>query len=210
MEGDEEAEKSAVRLGSRDYRLQFIKERLIPRLDTRKWKEEYDPDADSVERSAEALSEQYHDLAVPEFYSTLIIIFLLGMLDAVVYLNPQVYGLFIDVWAAIFLVFPSLKGRYVMTTAVEGAPKDAIRRIESQEMVSANTGFVMLSLGFFLQIVSVQFLSSSEFIKTNILADAVSGWLTIVLLIGVLWLGFKSLNHLREKRLADREQSTSH
>ncbi|KTG07948.1 hypothetical protein AUR64_01555 [Haloprofundus marisrubri] len=194
-----------LRLRSREDLLQIIQDKLIPHLDNTEWREEYHPDNDSVEQSAEALAEEFYDLAVPGCYSLVVVVILLSAVDYLIHLNPQVYGLFIDVWAALFFVFPSLKGRYVMATAVDGLPREAMNRLEAQNMVSNTVGFVMLAVGFLLQIVAVQMFSSSEFLQSNILGDFAPNWIALLFLGFVLFFGFKSLYHFRGKRLSGRD-----
>jgi len=190
------------KIGSREWRIHMIENYLIPRLDSPSWARQYETDSDSVEMAAETLAEEYHDLAVPEFSSTVIVVILLLPVDYLFYINPQVYGLFIDIWAALFFVFPSLKGRYVIASAAKGAPKEAIHRLEAQEMVSNNTGFVLLAFGFVLQILSVQFLPNSEFIGENILSTSLPSWMSSVLLLTVLLVGLKTLGRMRSRRLS--------
>lgn len=202
---EDDEQIAEYQLGSRAHRLHLIKSWLIPILDTPEWREKYEPDSDSVEKAADILAEEYYDLAIPEFYSAIALIVLLGLIDYLVRFNTQIYGLFLDIWASIFLIFPSLKGRYVIATAVEGTPAEAIYRLESQEMVSANTGFLFLALGFFLQVISVQFLTAQELLSMNLLAIYFPSWVTGVLLILAVAISSILLAYLRDKRLSGRE-----
>lgn len=148
--------------GTREHNIQIIKSRLIPALDMPEWQEKHDPDDKEVERSATILAEEYYDIAVPALQSFLTIILFLLLTDFLLFLEAQVYGLFISIWASIVMVFPSLKGRYVIATAVQGKPNEAIHRLEAQEVVTANVGFVVLAVGFVVQLFSEQFLTTDE------------------------------------------------
>lgn len=201
VEGDEEDIEG--QLGSRNHRIRLIRFWLIPLLDSPEWNERYEPDPDSVKQSADILAKEYYDLAAPEFYSTISLIILLLLVDHMLFINVQIYGLFIDIWAAVFLIFPSLKGRYITATSAEGTPAEAIHRLEAQEMVSANIGFVFLALGFILQVLSIQLIPSGEFLQANQLAPYVPSWATIVLLLGAIGISSKILANLRDKRLSE-------
>jgi hypothetical protein len=140
--------------GTREHYIQIIKLTLIPTLDTPTWQEKHDPNEKEVERAATILAEEYYDMAVPAVVSFLTIILFLLLTDSLLFLDAQVYGLFISIWASIIMVFPSLKGRYVVATAVQGKPNEAIHRLEAQEVVTANVGFVILAVGFIFQLFS--------------------------------------------------------
>lgn len=191
-------------LGSREGRIQLIEKHLIPKLDSPNWATEFGNDSATVDTASRTLAEEYHDLAIPEVYSTIVIVTLLLAIDYAVYFNPQVYGLFIDIWAALFFVFPSLKGRHVIATAVEGKPKEGVHRLEAQEMVSTNTGFALLAFGFVIQILSVQFFSNAEFVQQNVFSTYLPGWIPGLLLLLALLVGLKSLGKMRERRLSSR------
>jgi hypothetical protein len=191
--------------GSREHRIQLIQSYLIPVLDDSGWKEEYDPDSDEVKKSATMLATEYYDMAVPAMASFGVMIALLFLTDYFIILDGQVYGLFISIWASMFMIFPSLKGRFIIATAVEGEPSEALRRLQAQEMVTANTGFVFLAFGFIIQVFSTQFLTSKELIQTNLLGSPTPGWMTLVLLIATFAISSKTMAKLRNSRLKARE-----
>jgi len=197
--------------GTREHNIQIIKSRLIPALDTPEWQEEHEPDDKEVERSATILAEEYYDIAVPAFQSFLIIILCLLMTDFLLFLETQVYGLFISIWASIVMVFPSLKGRYVIATAVQGKPNEAIHRLEAQEVVTANVGFVVLAVGFIFQLFSEQFLTADEVIQANRLVELIPQTEYLTALITGIFLLFtagassKVMSNRRSKRLESRK-----
>lgn len=197
--------ESNPQLGSREHRIQLIQSYLIPILDVSGWQEEYDPDTNEVENSATMLAKEYYDMAVPAIKSFSVMIVLLLLTDYLVFINGQVYGLFISIWASIFMVFPSLKGRFVIATVVQGEPPEALHRLQAQEMVTANTGFVFLGLGFIAQVFSTQFLPSEELIQTNLLGSPSPWWMTLVLLIGTFAISSKTMAKLRDSRLTARK-----
>lgn len=198
--------ESSPAWGSREHRIQMIQSLLIPRLDDSGWQEEYQPDADEVDNSANMLAKEYYDMAVPAIQSFAVLILLLFLTDYCVSLDAQVYGLFISIWASIFMVFPSLKGRFVIATVVQGEPSEALHRLQAQEMVTANTGFVFLAFGFIVQVFSTQFLPSGELIQTNQFGSITSWWLTLGLLVGTFALSSLTMAKLRDNRLTAREE----
>jgi hypothetical protein len=109
------------------------------------------------------------------------------------------------------MVFPSLKGRYVVATAVQGKPNEAIHRLEAQEVVTANVGFVILAVGFIFQLFSEQLLTTEEVIRANRLVDLlphiepVSTWVTIGLLVFTAFASSKVMSKMRSKRLESRK-----
>lgn len=195
-------------LGSREGRLHLIKRYFIPALDAPKWGEKYKPDADSVEQSAHALAEEYHDLAVPMLYSTAILVISLSTIDYLVALHAQVYGLFLNVWSGVFFAFPSLKGRYVIASIVDGKEEEALRKLEAQEMASNNVGIALLATGFFVQIWSAQFLPKSEFLRANIAVEMIPEWAIGVLLVLALIICGKALKRFRDRRISGRDDES--
>jgi len=191
--------------GSREHRIQLIQSLLIPRLDDPNWQEEYQPDTDEVNNSAAMLAKEYYDMAVPAVESFAVLIALLFLTDYLITLDAQVYGLFISIWASILMVFPSLKGRFVIATIVQGEPSEALHRLQAQEMVTANTGFAFLAFGFIVQVFSTQFLPSEELIQTNLLGSPTPRWITLVLLIATFAISSKAMAKLRDNRLTARE-----
>lgn len=204
-EQSEDEEEGNLSWGSRSHRHNVIKSQLIPRLDDEGWNERYESEPEQVEESTTILTEEYYDMAVPAFWSFTVLVILLFVVDYLVALNGQMYGLFVNIWASIFLIFPSLKGRYVIATAVEGKSSEALSRLQAQEMVTANAGFAFLALGFIFQVFSAQFLISEEFILANILSDYASWWITLILLTLTFGISSLVMAKLRDNRLAVRK-----
>ncbi|WP_440005312.1 hypothetical protein [Halomicrococcus sp. SG-WS-1] len=190
---------------SREGRISLIKEVIIPELDAPKWKDEYETNPASVEKSARSLAEEYHDLAAPLVYGTAVLVLLLFAIDYMVYLHSQVYGLFLNILAGICFIFPSLKGRYVIASIVDGEDKAALRKLEAQEMASNNVGMALLGGGFLVQVLTVQFLSRPELLRVNIAAKFLPGWTTGIMLLTALYIGAKCLNRSRSRKLAQRK-----
>ncbi|MEA5386016.1 hypothetical protein VB779_02110 [Haloarculaceae archaeon H-GB11] len=200
--GEQESEERQKSRRSRQ--IQRISEWFVPSLDSEEWQEKFPANAENVEKSTTALAREYHDLTNPAFISTTVLVFLLLVVDFLMYLNGQVYGLFIDLWAALFLVFPSLKGRFVISTLAEG-DEDAVRLLEAQEMVANNIGVGLLALGFVIQIITVQFLGRTEFFANNILTNSLPGFVTGIFLLIALAVTLKVLGRLRSIKLEQRE-----
>jgi len=192
---------------TREGRIDFVEKRLIPLLDSPKWNEEFETTPNSVQDSANSLAEEYYDLAVPMLGSTAILILSLFVIDYLMFLHAQVYGLFLNAGAGIFFVFPSLKGRFVISSIVDTEDKEAIRKLEAQEMVANNAGMALLVFGFLIQVLSVQFLSRPELLQANIASRVLPNWIVGVMLLIALISGAKSLQRLRDRRLSQRGES---
>lgn len=202
-ERDEDGNRPAW--GSRGHRIQLIQSYLIPFLDDTGWERRYEPDSGVVDESAAILAEEYYDMAVPAVWGCTVLLVLLFVVDYLVFLDGAIYGLSISIWASIFMVFPSLKGRFIIATAVQGEPTEAISRLQAEEVVTANTGFVFLALGFVFQVVSNQFLTSEELVQTNLIGNEPQSWLTAVLLILTFFITSKTMAKLRDSRLSARK-----
>ena len=100
------------------------------------------------------------------------------------YLNAQVYGLVIGLWGATLMVYPDLKGRFVIATISEGNT-DAQRQLAVRNMAFSNAAFALIAAGFLLQIGAVQVLPGSELVPFNILPFVLPQW-TAVAVFGVV------------------------
>jgi hypothetical protein len=92
----------------------------------------------------------------------------------------------------------------VIATLVEGN-EEAVRLAEAQDMVATNTGFLLMGLGFVMQIFAVQVLQPAELLNQNLLSSTVPSVISTVLLVVCLWLAFQSLGYFRKTRLDNRE-----
>lgn len=191
-----ELTKSLLR---RDGRIRLVRQIITSSLDEPEWGKRYEPDTEQVEKSADSLAEQYYEYTNAGVLSTSIILLLIATIDYGMGLNPQVYGLIVDVWAVLFFVRPSFKGPTVIATAVEGRPPDAIRRLQSQEMVFTNIGLGVFAIGFLLQIFAVQFYPSQEVFRNNLISGILPGWITGVFLLVSLFVGLLVFNRLHDR-----------
>lgn len=186
-----------------EKRIRIIDQKFIPRLRDSDWVEEFEPDENEVARSSRELSEVYDALAMPEMRAAVVLLLLIAIVDSLVFLHIQVYGLALDIWAATCFVFPSLKGAEVIASTVEGN-EDAIRVLEAQDMVSTNAGFGILIAGFGLQIVAVQ-APYSEVITDNFLSPILPSWAVYLMLLLAGAGTLLALGRARDRRLEQQE-----
>jgi len=159
---------------------------VLDRLDESSWKEKYESDLDTVEESHNLLAVRYYEVTNSAVKGLVILLTCLIIIDLLVEMNSLVYGLTVNLWGSIFLIYPSFRGKYMISSISESVDEQAIREIEVNRMVFTNIGFFLLILGFLLQIIAHQVFSYG-FITTNILSIYLSEWtvvpLTLVALI---------------------------
>lgn len=171
-EGDETKDLGLIGELLRNDKETLIAEKIIPNLDDPRWKQEFDPSQEHVEEAQKELAEQYVPMTKFGFVFPIRILLLLVIVDSLFYLNAQVYGLSVGLYGAMLMVVPDLKGRYVIATISEGNDA-AQRKLAAQNMAFSNTAFVLIAIGFLLQIAAVQFLPSPELFGWNYFPDEI-------------------------------------
>jgi hypothetical protein len=89
-------DNETIGFGSREFQIEFIQDRLLPRLGTQNWSERFSADSEEVEDAGTVLATVYHDLGVPAGFSSVLLLLGLLLVDLLFVLNSQVYGLFLD------------------------------------------------------------------------------------------------------------------
>ncbi|WP_435147187.1 hypothetical protein [Halobaculum sp. P14] len=169
-------------------------ESLVKCIPNPNWADRYEVDEEELEQSRLRLTATYQEIGSPLICSLVSLLVLLAVLDLFVVLSTQIYGLYIDVLAAIFFLTPSLKSPVEIAASVEEI-QGPVRRMESEEMVAHNVGFSALLVGFGMQIFAVQS-ARSELLGQNYL----SGMPDLVGGIGLILVGVLSLTILGKLR----------
>ncbi len=149
--------------------IEFVSAIFVSRLPAPDWAEEIEIDEDEISRSEKTLAAVYRDLGFPIIWTVLVLITSLLAIDVLFFVPSQVYGLYIDVFAAIFFLSPSLKSAEDIAAAVTSEER-AVRIKEAQEMVANNVGFLTLLCGFGIQGLALQS-QRTELIGENFLAS---------------------------------------
>lgn len=176
---------------------------IASQLDSESWEEHFEPSDEEVKKANRKLTEVLWDLATPLVWGVSCLFGLLLLLDYATSLNPQVYGLFFNIWAGVCFVFPDLRSPVIIASIVE-SEEDAVRHLEAETMTSTNAGFVMLMAGFTLQMASVQFLDG-EILTQNVLG-AFPAWMMGIALLGVGYGSVKIFGFFRERKLDRRDR----
>lgn len=176
-DGDESFIVRAFRTLRERGKLAAIEEDVVPAADHPDWSDEFEPSDASVRLSQRRLAEEYNDVPAYGITRPLFLLALLMVADFLLYVNAQVYGLSISLYGAVLMVFPDLKGRYVIATVAEGN-SEAIRRLEARNTVFSNTAFALIAVGFLLQIAAVQMLAGPELMGWNALPLEIERWIT--------------------------------
>lgn len=169
-------------------------ETIITTLDRPRWKEKYGSDLETVRQTHIALTRSYYFMSKSAIKGTFVLLIGLLAIDFLIDLQSFIYGLSTNIWGTMFLVYPSLRGRYVISAIAEGVSEDAVRQLEISKMVSTNLGFAILAFGFVLQIFAHQ-IASSEFISTNYMEPIVPEWTVFLMIFLVFILASKGVSN---------------
>ncbi len=162
-----------------DNKAMPLLEKITTTLDNPRWKEEYSSELETVNQTHVSLTRAYYFMGMSAVKGTLVLFMGLLLIDLAINLQSFIYGLSANIWGTMFIIYPSLRGRYVIASISENVSKDAIREIEIRKMVCTNIGFVVLILGFVLQIFSHQMVSE-EIFSTNYLESVIPSWAVFV------------------------------
>lgn len=135
--------------------IELVRTRLVSSLPAPDWVNEIGIDDDEITRSSRTLATVYRDLGIPMVLTIFALVGFLLVIDFLFFISSQVYGLYIDVFAAIFFLSPSLKSAEDIAATVTSEER-AVRIKEAQEMVANNVGFLTLLCGFGIQGLAVQ------------------------------------------------------
>lgn len=187
---------------NREEWVKMVREEFIAQLPDPDWADQVEVDENEVEKSANTLAALYRDLGFPMMWAIITLIVCLLGIDLLFYLSAQIYGLYIDVLAAIFFITPSFKSPTDMAYAVT-SKKQALRIKEGEEMVSNNVGFLTLLCGFVIQGIAVQS-QRTELLGENLLVGLPDALVFISLpLAGIL--AFVVLGKLRSYYQRERD-----
>ena len=162
-------------------------ERAIERLDVAKWKNEYGSELDTVRKTHVEMTRTYYFVSMGTIKGTACLLFCLLMIDLMIEFQSYIYGLSANIWGTMFIIYPSLRGRYLITAIVEDVDQSLIRELEIKKMAFTNTGFGLLILGFGLQIFAHQS-TGDEFLSWNFLENVIPGWFVFPLLLIAFYL----------------------
>ena len=162
---------------------------VVKNLDSPKWKAKYENELETVEESHELLAQTYYEVIQGVIIGTLLLLIFLVLVDVALYFHALIYGLTINIWGTMFMIYPSLRGRYMIAGISENVDRNAIRRIETRRVVFTLSGFSLLAFGFVLQILAHQSLRGSELITQNWLSGTLPEWSVILF----IFIGFVSV-----------------
>jgi len=98
----------------------------------------------------------YKNYAKRVLRDAILLLLLIGIIDFCIGLNQQIYGLGISAYSAIFMVYPSLNGRYVIAALNDPDNIENKISLDAERTVMTNISFVLLTFGFILQMIAVQ------------------------------------------------------
>lgn len=180
--GKEETEYSDI-----DNKLIQILEDTITELDRPDWKEKYGSELNTVRQTHTDLTRSYYFMSISMIKGTIVLLLGILVIDLFMGLQNLIYGLSVNIWGTMFIIYPSLRGRYVITSVVESVSEEVTRELEIKKMVSKNIGFCLLILGFALQIFAHQS-EYSQVISTNYLHQILPEWTVFIFILIVFYL----------------------
>jgi len=190
-QNDEGSDKDDTTKTTKVVLWEFLKG-IIDNLNESSWEKKYKSELETVEECHNQLAARYFNVTLSAVRGLIILLTGLILVDFLVEMNSLVYGLSINLWASVFLIYPSFRGKYMIASISERVDKKAIREIEVNRMVFSNIGFILLILGFLLQIISHQIITDG-LVTTNLLADYLPGWTVVPLTIIVLILSTENM-----------------
>lgn len=177
-----------------DNKLILILEDTITKLDRPDWKEKYGSELNSVRQTHTDLTRSYYFMSMSMIKGTLVLLAGLLIIDLFIELQNLIYGLSVNIWGTMFIIYPSLRGRYVITSVVENVSEEVTRELEIKKMVSKNLGFGLLILGFILQIFAHQS-EYSQVISTNYLQQIFPEWIAFIFIFIVFYFASIAVSH---------------
>jgi len=193
-----------VQYKTREGRISYVEQEWVPMLDSDRWGDIYPVEEGEKEAAGRIIAEELHDFGEPLIWAGILSLILLFTLDALLYLNAQAYGLFVNIWATLAFIFPAMKGRGMIATVVSGESKAAKRRLEVQSLVANSTGICLFGIGFLAQLMAVQLIPQEELLTSNLATPPLPQWTSIVALLVVFHLTGKFVSWRRSKHLDER------
>lgn len=164
---------------------------VVKSLDSPKWKAKYGDELKTVEESHELLARTYYEILQGVIVGTLLLLIFLVLVDLALYFHASIYGLTINIWGTMFMIYPSFRGRYMIAGISEGVDREAIRRIETRRVVFTLAGFTLLAFGFVLQILAHQSVKGDELLTQNSLGGTLPEWSAVLFIfmgfVTVFW-----------------------
>lgn len=160
--------------------------KVVEWMDDAHFKNEYGDELESIEESHQLLAEAYFEVLTGALVTTLGIFALLLLYDTLMHLDSIIYGLTINAWAALFILYPSLRGRYMVAGISENIDRAAIRRIEIRRGVFTLVGWGLMALGFGLQVLAHQVVWG-QLLTWDVVDQFVTGWIIVPYLIIVFY-----------------------
>lgn len=160
-------------------------------LDDPQLKRVYGDELETVDKAHQRLAEAYYEVLSGALVGTIGIILMLVVFDLLIYIDAVLYGLTINIWASLFILYPSLRGRYMVAAISENVETEAIRKMETRRGVFTLVGWFLMAVGFGLQVFARQSIDG-QFLALDILESYLPEWSLIPYLIIVFYVGLRT------------------
>lgn len=115
----------------------------------------YPEQSEIVEAAQQELISEYKNVGWI-LIKTIVVLFLpLILIDHLHGINPQIYGLFLTIIGGMFIVYPSLNGKYGIAILSDSGNIENKIKLHSQRTAFTNAGFLFLILGFVAQLIGI-------------------------------------------------------
>jgi hypothetical protein len=131
--------------------VEIIRDELVAKIDDEKRRDAYDKDDDIVKLAQSKLAGQYKKYVRRFLFKDAIILLLALGLIWRFSLNPQIYGLTLNIYGTVLMAFSSLNGRYTIATMVNPDNIEEQIEVQAESTVLSNIGIALLGLGFLVQ-----------------------------------------------------------
>lgn len=151
--------------------IQVVEESILPLLERSGWEKEYEVDEDALTKSRRVLAEEYWEAGNAFMDICFGILFVVLLVDHVVLIEPTIYGLLVNIAGAAAIFFSGVRDPAMIAAIVDSDDVEAKRELEARKMAYHNSGFVLLFVGFFLQLLALVLFPDSQIIEWSILKD---------------------------------------
>lgn len=162
-------------LQSEEGKIEIVQRWFVPPLTNPEWADQFEVDEKEMEKSRRALAEYYIEIGDSFFSYLALALVPVLLIDYVATVPPMLYGLVVNIAAAAMIAYPALKGPAMISSIVNVEDRKPIRDLHARQTVYHNTGFVLLLLGFGLQIVALLLVPDGQVIDVNLLAGDTLG-----------------------------------
>lgn len=166
--------------------IKLIEKYFVPEVDRPGWKKTYGPSDEHVLNAQRSIAEGLYNRSSSLFKFAILVIVSVAIVDILLPIQAQFYGISLYMFAVTILVYPSLRGRYTIASITE-KNSEAIRYLETERTVFTINAFFFVLIGVILQLIAIQITGPDVFTE-NVAISFIPNWVAIPLFFVCLFL----------------------